>query len=506
MHCKLFLVAAICIGFAQAAVADEYRFVHENTLGTTLELEITASSEEDARAAEAATLAEIDRLDGVLSGYRDDSEFVRFSDADVNETAPVSSDLHALLAAAEHFRKLTGGRFDLRAHQIRTKWLQSLKAGATPSEESLTALKKQFAEAPYRINPSDLHVVRLQDTTMSVDGLAKGYILDAVCELVNERFPQLSHFMINIGGDICHAGLGSIDVGIADPANAAEQASPVERVRLNEGSAVATSGNYRRFQTVGDFQLGHLFDPVSCMPATDIASATVIAPDAMTADAFATTISVMRPQEAIAWINQQPGCSCFIIESNGTQSRSSRWPSSSSAAPRMYFTQAEATESSGQSTEVPGLHVWFKLDRPNGRRYRRPYVAIWLEDADDYPVKTALLWMQTDQPGPRWHRDLTRWYRNDRLRKIVEQSDMIGTVSGATRGPGEYEAHFDGTDNEGKPLPPGKYTLLLEAAREHGTYQLIRQTIEWGGEAVGRKALTGNIEIPQASYEYVPNK
>ena len=156
------------------------------------------------------------------------------------------------------------------------------------------------------------------------------------------------------------------------------------------------------------------------------------------------------------------------------------------------------------NSDQPGLHVWFKLERPSGARYRRPYLAVWLEDPDGYPVKTATLWWQTEQPGPRWHRDLTRWYRNDRMRKLVEKTDLVDGISGATRGPGDYETHFDGTDNAGKPLPAGKYTLCLEAARENGTYKIIRQPIEWGEEAIEKTELKGNIEITKASFAFRP--
>lgn len=158
--------------------------------------------------------------------------------------------------------------------------------------------------------------------------------------------------------------------------------------------------------------------------------------------------------------------------------------------------QSEATKA--------GLHVWFSLDRPKSGLYRRPYLAVWLEDEDGFPVKTGVLWLQTDQPGPRWHRDLTRWYRNDRMRKLVENIDLIDGVSGATRGPGDYQAHFDGTDNAGNPLPTGSYTLCLEAAREHGTYKIIRKKIQWGAEGIARRNLKGNIEIPRASYQFIP--
>lgn len=167
---------------------------------------------------------------------------------------------------------------------------------------------------------------------------------------------------------------------------------------------------------------------------------------------------------------------------------------------------AEAAGDDADAASKPGLHVWFKLERPKGSRYRRPYLAVWLEDEDGFPVKTATLWWQTEQPGPRWHRDLTRWYRNNRMRKLVEKTDLVDGISGATRGPGDYETHFDGTDNSGKPLPPGKYTLCLEAARENGTYKIIRKPIQWGDQAIARTELKGNIEIAKAAFSYQPVK
>lgn len=149
-----------------------------------------------------------------------------------------------------------------------------------------------------------------------------------------------------------------------------------------------------------------------------------------------------------------------------------------------------------------GLVVEFKLNRIQGGRYRKPYVAVWLEDSDGFPVKTAVLWVQTEQPGPRWHRDLTRWYRNDRMRKVVEQTDLIDGVSGATRGPGEYQARFDGTDNNGDPLPDGEYLLCLEVARENGTYQIVRKKIDLSDREVPEESLEGNIELGNIRYRY----
>lgn len=148
------------------------------------------------------------------------------------------------------------------------------------------------------------------------------------------------------------------------------------------------------------------------------------------------------------------------------------------------------------------LRVKVELNRPAGAQYRRPYMAVWLEDADEFPVRTGLLFMMTKEPGPRWHRELNRWYRQDNVRRLADETKLIGVVSSASRGPGEYEAVFDGKDDHGKPLKPGKYTLFVEVAREHGTYQIIRQPLELGAKPIESTNLKTNVEIKSGSFEY----
>ena len=61
---------------------------------------------------------------------------------------------------------------------------------------------------------------------------------------------------------------------------------------------------------------------------------------------------------------------------------------------------------------------------------------------------------------------------------------------------------FDGLDDNGKPLKPGKYKLFIEVAREHGTYQIIRQPLELGANPIETTQLKSNVEIKSASFEY----
>ena len=147
------------------------------------------------------------------------------------------------------------------------------------------------------------------------------------------------------------------------------------------------------------------------------------------------------------------------------------------------------------------LAVNFEINQPSGERYRRPYVAVWIEDSEGNPVRTLSLWVQTRKPGPRWIPDLKRWYRKEKKRKSADGGDLIETISVATRQPGKYSLVWNGRNDDGKIVPQGNYVVNLEAAREHGTYGFLRETVAVGARPF-RSEIGGNLELKGASVEY----
>ena len=148
------------------------------------------------------------------------------------------------------------------------------------------------------------------------------------------------------------------------------------------------------------------------------------------------------------------------------------------------------------------LGVDLEINAPDGgRRYHRPYVAVWIEDANGKPVRTLGLWVQTTRRGPQWIPDLRQWYRDEQARKQSSGGDLIATVSEPTRSPGKYSLSWDGKNDAGKVVPQGNYTVAIEAAREHGTYQIMRSDVTLGSRPFA-KNLDGNIEIKGARLEY----
>ena len=145
------------------------------------------------------------------------------------------------------------------------------------------------------------------------------------------------------------------------------------------------------------------------------------------------------------------------------------------------------------------LTVSLELARPGGMA-KRPYVAVWIEDKDHFPVRTMTLWYDGKS---RYLPELRAWNRADRLRSMAEGTQIVDAVTSATRQAGKYTVQWDGKDNAGKPVSAGVYTVCIEAAREHGTYQTIRQEIDLAG---GPKhvALPGGSEISAANLDYQP--
>lgn len=147
------------------------------------------------------------------------------------------------------------------------------------------------------------------------------------------------------------------------------------------------------------------------------------------------------------------------------------------------------------------LAVQLEIAPPDGSRYHRPYVAVWVADAAGKPVRTLSLWVNTTGRGPRYIRELRRWFFDARDQAGTDGQDLVATVSSATRVPGQYTVTWDGRDDRGRPVDQGTYRVFVEAAREHGSYGLTQQELALGSQPVAAE-LAANDEIARARVEY----
>ncbi len=483
------------------ALAEKFDFHHENVLGTSFHLQVDANSQLAANIAETEALAEIDRLAAILSSYDSRSELSKFLSLPVGSSMVMSSELFEVLNLCEQWTTASGGAFNPAVESLSLMWKQAGVSNQLIDASALHSLTSQIAAKHWKLDVLLQQATRQSTLPLSLNAIAKGYILDRVAESTIQRSKAVNGVLLDIGGDIRVAGNLTASISIADPNHDAISANATISSLMIENAGIATSGRSERTFQIQGTKYSHLIDPRTGSPVTEIISATVIAPTAQAADVLATICSVMSTDDSLKLINSINNTECMLITAAGVVHQSPNWPTEQNHNVARLSNSTILVNSESQEAE-PQMLIEFEITKAeNAGRYRRPYVAVWIEDKDGFPVRTLSLFMMQDQPGPRWYRDLRRWYAGDQMRLLVDKMDIIDAVSKPTRNPGQYKVAWDGRDDAGSILKEGEYTLLIEAAREHGSYQLMKHKFQVGGKPF-EESLKGNAEISSATVKY----
>lgn len=487
-----FIIVALALCAAAAKLdraLEKYVTHHENVLGTSLELSLDAETSAAADRAEAAALAEIDRLAKILSSYDKTSEFSQWFQTG-GQAVAVSPELLEVLSLFDRWRTATYGALDPAAEAINRVWNNAAKKNRMPSESELAAAVSAVQQKHWSIDAASSRVTHLSGTPLALNSFTKSYIIGKAANAAL-AIGGVTGAVVNIGGDLVVRGDREQIVDIADPLSGAENTPPISRITVRN-RAVATSGNYKRGVEIGGRHYSHIVDPRTGQPADQIVSATVVASDPADAGALATAFSVLNPAESKRLAATVPGAEYLLIARTGQRIASSGW-SKLEILPMLLAVQAGGAPWNPEYE----LIVTLALNRIEGQRTRRPYVAMWIDDKDKFPVRTVALWFDKT----RWLPELKAWNHDDRIRALAEGTDITSTVSSATRPPGKYVVKWDGKDNAGKLVKPGKYTVVIEVSREHGTYQVYRQEMDFSG-VPKQINLTGNVEVESATLDY----
>jgi hypothetical protein len=148
------------------------------------------------------------------------------------------------------------------------------------------------------------------------------------------------------------------------------------------------------------------------------------------------------------------------------------------------------------------LAIDVEIPAPETGQYHRPYIAVWLENADRSVVRDLAVWYEQNKAngeGTKWLKDLRRWWRVSGR----NQSATTDGVSGATRASGHHTLSLVETDPRLATLPPGHYTLAVEAAREKGGHELVRLDLPWPASNYQATA-SGHHELGQIQLHVTP--
>ncbi|WP_343732252.1 DUF2271 domain-containing protein [Duganella sp.] len=146
------------------------------------------------------------------------------------------------------------------------------------------------------------------------------------------------------------------------------------------------------------------------------------------------------------------------------------------------------------SASAMAADLALKLDVPqlNVAEYHRPYIAAWLENADQKVVANLAVLYDTkkkDNAGTKWLKDMRQWWRKSGR----ELSMPMDGVSGATKAPGELTLNIPkGALDK---LPAGQYTVLVEAAREAGGREVVKVPLAWPPKTAANVTGQGKEEL-----------
>jgi thiamine biosynthesis lipoprotein len=483
----------VCSNFTVPSTKNTRMYVsdYENVLGTSLEIKVSSTSADAAANAETAAMAEIDRLNKVLSGYNANSEFRKWMSS-AKQPVKVSADLYEVLSLFDKWHAQTNGALDASAEVIGKVWKAGAQRNQLPGQAEINAALAQVKQAHWSLNETNKTATRLDDASLMLNTFVKSYIMDKACTAAMAT-NGVNGVVLNIGGDIMVRGEHTEQINISNPKADAENDAPVAMLNVTN-KTVATSGNYRRGEMIQGKWYSHIVDPRTGMPAANVISATVVAPNAVDAGALATSLNVLSIADGKKLMETIPGAEYMLITANGKRVESQGWKALeiSAAAPL-----AKSTSIAKDKTWDPKyeLAINIELAQIEGVRIHRPFVAVWVVDADKKPVRNIAIWYNK----PRWLRDMRSWYDTYYTAFSAENSS-ISSTSSATRAPGKYTLKWDGKDDKGELVKQGKYTIYIEAAREHGTYQLISQEMEF--KKAQQIELTPNVEIASASLDY----
>ncbi len=250
-------------------------------------------------AVEQETMERLQAVDALMSTYKPDSEVSGFNRTEPGRWYTVTEDTAQVVDIALKVSELSNGAFDVTVGPLVELW--GFGAGGTaqrvPSADAINAARARVGHSAIQLRPVPPGLRKMQPVEIDLSAIAKGYAVDQVADHLEAR--GITNYLVEVGGELRSAGSnpdGHVwEIGIEAPSLL--HSGAVQVIGLG-AAAVATSGDYRNYFEQNGQRYSHTIDPRTGTPVQHrLASVTVVHPSAAWADALATAINVLGPEE-----------------------------------------------------------------------------------------------------------------------------------------------------------------------------------------------------------------
>ena len=258
--------------------------------------------------------AELKRFDQSLSPFNDSSVISRVNR---NEELVTDSFFQTCFNRSMEISRETKGAFDITIAPLANAWGFGFKKGNFPDSAMIDSLLEMTGYEKVKLSDEGKVVKTDSRIMLSCSAVAKGYAVDVIAQLLKKK--GIRNFMVDIGGEVVVHGQnpqnGPWRIGLNKPIDDSLAVNQeLQAVLQVTDLGMATSGNYRNYYYKDGKKYAHTIDPRTGYPVQhSILSATVIAKDCMSADAYATAFMVMGLEEAERVADAHPDIdACFI--------------------------------------------------------------------------------------------------------------------------------------------------------------------------------------------------
>ena len=258
--------------------------------------------------------AALHQVDLSLSPFNKQSVISHINDNSDMETDEMFREVFEL---SKHVSEATGGAFDITVAPLVNAWGFGFKQGIDPERDTIDSLLQLVGYDKVSINRQG-HLTKTDPRVMlDCSAVAKGYGCDIVARLLRNH--DVENFMIEIGGEIVVRGQNdrgqSWRIGVSKPVDDTLLVNTEQQAILSlTNRALATSGNYRNFYYKGGKKYAHTINPKTGYPVDhNLLSATVIARDCATADAWATAFMVLGADRAKELLSEHNELEAYLI-------------------------------------------------------------------------------------------------------------------------------------------------------------------------------------------------
>jgi len=280
-------------------------------MGTVVNITVIDRDMKKASRAADCAFKELQRIEKMFSSQDKSGEIYKLNQSEELKFFKTTPEVIFLLEESRKISDMSQGAFDVSVGPLVELWKGKLKKDEIPSEAEI---QKKLSLVNYKNIEIDSrrNRIRLKKKGIKIDlgAIAKGYAIDRAVKILKEN--GIENSLVEAGGDLFASGKGKNKknwrIGVRNP-----RGSDLifEFKCANQG--VATSGDYERFKILNKKRFHHLIDPRTGLSESKVASVTIIAPDAMEADALATAVFILGEKKGISLIKKTKDLEGIVI-------------------------------------------------------------------------------------------------------------------------------------------------------------------------------------------------